>query len=68
MISPTTVGLLAPKSKAVQLGGVGSSGDALGECWGALGGSLEGLWGGLPCPPCTGVLSVQELLEGLGAG
>lgn len=37
-MSPTTVGLLAPRSKVVQLRGVGSSGDALGECWGALGG------------------------------
>lgn len=46
MESPTTVGLPAPKSKAVQLGVLGF----LGQCWDALGG-LEGLWGGLPCPP-----------------
>lgn len=60
MESPPTVGLPAPKSKAVQLGVLG----ALGQCWDALGG-LEGLWGGLPCPPHSGVTSIQE---GLGGG
>lgn len=42
-MSPTTAGLPAPKSKAVQLGVLG----ALGVLWGVLKGSVEVL----PCPP-----------------
>lgn len=66
-MSPTTAGLPAPKSKAVQLGVLG----ALGLLWGSVGvlwGVLKGSVAVLPCPPHTGVPSIQEVLEGLGAG
>lgn len=51
----------SPQEQGSAVGGVGCSGGALGQCWGALG-ALEALWGGLPCPPRTGVPSVQEVL------
>lgn len=49
-----------PQEQGSAVGGVGSTGGALG--------GLEGLCGGPAMSPHTGVPSIQELLEGLGAG